>query len=190
MNPRAIVSNVDAPDRLDLVISWMSSDGSRFGFYHLPGLTSMKVQPSSCALKVMLHYPRVVEHDFLQRSCVDVPVTLRVRNGLDRSCVSFLFETLAQEEEFDSSKRAFRQVNSISLSSRYLWHGLTTTRVNDLKPNEITHLHLNASFFQPGHYNLNRFRFTVEICGSSSSKPRVFFFPLQHLITIRQTRTT
>jgi len=47
---------------------------------------------------------------------------------------------------------------------------------------------LMALFYQPGHYNLNRFKFTVDIPGEGA--PRVFFFPLQHLINIIDLKDT
>jgi hypothetical protein len=184
VNPAAVLADVGAPNRLDLVLGWRSSDGLRRGVFHAPGLACMKTAPSACSLKVLLSYPRTVGHDFARDGWLDdVGVSVRVRNTLEESCVTFSFETLPPEEEFDASKRSFRQVHSPALRSRYTWHGSTKCKVVDLAPGRSSAIQLFASFPAAGVYNLNRFRFTVEVAGR---KPRVFFFPLQHLIHVTQ----
>lgn len=206
VNPAAVLADVGAPNRLDLVFAWRSRDGSRRGVYHAPGLASMKAQAAACSLKVLLSYPRTVRHDFGVGaaasgapsvsgsgrapafsaggcSWLDVPVSVRIRNTLEESCVSFSFETLPPEEEFDPAKRSFRLVGSPALRGRYTWFGGTKCRVQELAPGASCDVQLYAHFSAPGVYNLNRFRFTVEVPGK---KPRVFFFPLQHLIHVEQ----
>lgn len=134
-------------------------------------------------------------------------MVLRIRNCLEKTPVSFLFETLPPEEEFDPkyacmlarclrclgpwfdwcrvplvlSSRSFRAVTNASTRCRYLWRGTTRLRVPDLAPSAIVDIKLCATFFNAGQFNLNRFRFTVE---TAEQKPRVFFFPLQHLIAV------
>ena len=94
-----------------------------------------------------------------------------------------MFETLPPEEEFDANKRAFRTSTSSTLAaSRYMWRGLTRSRVVGLKGGDEADVLLCVDVLRAGEYNLNRFRFTVEVGGGK--KPRVFFFPLQHLIRV------
>ncbi len=73
-------------------------------------------------------------------------------------------------------------VHHTVLRSRYLWQGCTKKRVEKLPPGEDLAFNLVATFFEPGEYNLNRFRFTVD--QGTNKKPRVFFFPLQHLARV------
>lgn len=194
VNPAAVVAEVGAPNRLDLILSWRSVDGTRFGVLHQPGLACMKASPSACALKVLLSYPRTCSLPFptdanrssssYSHAPLDVPVTISIRNTLEDATVSFFFETLPSEEEFDPIKRTFRVHHSQSLRGRYTWAGATKCKINDLPPGEQVQIDLFAAFPAPGVYNLNRFRFTVEQVGK---KPRIFFFPLQHLIHVNQS---
>ena len=188
VNPAAVLADVGAANRLDLVCAWRDALGERSGFFHAPGLASMKSAPSACSLKVLLGFPRHVTHDFTFRSGIaggglDVPVSVSIRNTLEDAPVTFSFETLPPEEEFDAVKRSFRVSQSQSWKGRYMWSGSTRCRVAELPAGERVAITLFASFPSPGVYNLNRFRFTVEQVGK---KPRVFFFPLQHLIHITQ----
>jgi hypothetical protein len=64
LNPAAVVAHVNASDKLDAVLSWTTADRRRVGFHFLPGLSCMKTPASACALKVMVHYPRRITHDF------------------------------------------------------------------------------------------------------------------------------
>ena len=203
INPAATIVDIGAPNKFDLVITWtLASDetdgssggggggGQRFGFYHLPGVAIMKVLPSACPLKVHLSYPtRITLPSSSSTSShpsafpLSVPVSLSIRNILDDTPISFLFETLPPEEEFDANKRAFRTSTSSTLSaSRYMWRGLTRSRVVGLRGGDEADVLLCVDVLRAGEYNLNRFRFTVEVGGGK--KPRVFFFPLQHLIRV------
>jgi len=184
VNPAAQLADVGAPNRIDLVLGWVSADGTRRGVHHSPGLACMKPAPSACSLKVLLEYPRAVGHDFLRQGWLDsVAVRVRIRNILEEAPVTFAFETLPPEEEFDAGKRSFRQVLSPALRARYTWQGSTKCRVSELPAGQQCEIQLYACFTAAGVYNLNRFRFTVEVPGR---KPRVFFFPLQHLIHVAQ----
>jgi hypothetical protein len=51
-----------------------------------------------------------------------------------------------------------------------------------LPPGAVVELALTAVFVAPGSYNINRFRFNLEVEGAA---PRVFFFPLQHWMHVR-----
>jgi hypothetical protein len=72
---------------------------------------------------------------------------------------------------------------SAARAQHYLWQGVTRRRVDRVDALHTTELSLTAVFLAPGQYNLNRFRFTVSVVGVDA-KPRVFFFPLQHIINI------
>jgi hypothetical protein len=183
VNPAAQLADVGAINRMDLVFAWKSADGLRRGVYHAPGLSCMKKAASACSLKVLLSFPRVIHHDFTH-GWLDVPVFVRIRNTLEDAPVTFSFETLAPEEEFDTADRVFRTHTSPALRARYIWYGNTKCKVSELGAGESCVVQLFAAFAAPGVYNLNRFRFTFEVV--SGSEPRVFFFPLQHLIHINQ----
>ena len=199
INPAATIADIGAPNKFDLIVTWTlaatetggESGGSggvqRHGFYHLPGVAIMKVLPSACPLKVHLSYPTHITLPSTDTSAsafpLSVPVSLSIRNILDDTPISFLFETLPPEEEFDANKRAFRTSHSSTLPpSRYMWRGLTRSRVVGLQGGEEADVLLCVDVLRGGEYNLNRFRFTVEVGGGK--KPRVFFFPLQHLIRV------
>lgn len=104
-----------------------------------------------------------------------------IRNTLEDAPITFVFETLAPEEEFDPIARSFKTQPSSALRCRYLWSGRTRLKITALKAQTAVRVPITARFFQPGVYNLNRFRFTVE---QEGQKPRVFFFPLQYLISV------
>ena len=199
INPAATIADIGAPNKFDLIVTWTLAAGSsggtqRYGFHHLPGVAIMKVLPSACPLKVHLSYPtRITLPSAAAASAstaapafpLSIPVSLSIRNILDDTPISFLFETLPPEEEFDANKRAFRTSHSAALPpARYMWRGLTRSRVVGLKGGEEADVLLCIDVLRCGEYNLNRFRFTVEVGGGK--KPRVFFFPLQHLIRVER----
>jgi len=196
VNPAAVIADVGAPNRLDFILTWFTNpseeEPQRFGFFHLPGDNSMKQTPSQCALKVMVHYNHNIVHDFSTRKRLKVPVHIYVRNRLQEtasaSAVHFLFETLEPEDTFEHSKKSFKTVHHSSVRSRYLWEGATKLRIRDFASGSVHIIKLTALFYQPGHYNLNRFKFTVDIPGEGA--PRVFFFPLQHLTNITDVKDT
>ena len=204
INPAATIADIGAPNKFDLIITWTlptaavaaagssggGVDGSaqRFGFYHVPGVAIMKVLPSACPLKVHLSYPTHITLPPPTSSPafpLSIPISLSIRNILDDTPISFLFETLPPEEEFDATKRAFRTSTSSTLPpARYMWRGLTRSRVVGLPGGDEADVLLCIDVLRSGEYNLNRFRFTVEVGGGK--KPRVFFFPLQHLIRVER----
>ena len=187
VNPAALLADVGASNRLDVSFAWRSSDGKRAGVYHAPGLACMKAPASACSLKVLLSYPRCVRHDFVRDGWLEVPVGVRIRNTLEDHAVTFSFETLPPEEEFDAAKRSFKHQASPALRGRYTWAGATKCKVTDLPSGECSDIPLFAEFSSAGVFNLNRFRFTVEVAGK---KPRIFYFPLQHLIHVTQAHNT
>lgn len=50
INPAAVIADVGAPDKLDLVLAWTTGGGAgaRVGFHHTPGLACMRPVPSAC----------------------------------------------------------------------------------------------------------------------------------------------
>ena len=199
INPAAVIADVGAPTKLDLVLSWtLNTSPPRFGFHHLPGVSIMKVLPSACPLKVHLSYPPIIHppHPTLTTTTspstpptphpfpLQFPVHVHIRNILEDSPISFLFETLPPEEEFDPVRRQFRTIASTSMRGRYAWHGLTRVKVPQLRGGDEVEVLLYVDVDGEGEYNLNRFRFTVEVGGGK--KPRVFFFPLQHLVRVER----
>eukprot|EP00466_Bigelowiella_natans_P003525 jgi/Bigna1/133992/aug1.23_g8700 len=137
---------------------------------------------SACPLKVMVRHPELLQHDFTTKGRLFVPVDIQVCNRRDDISVSFVFETLPPNQEFDSVSRSFRESRNHSMAARYFWHGKTTQRVKQLGPNKKVLLQIHAAFHADGDYNLNRFRFSVDMPGIGIKH---FFFPLQHLISIR-----
>eukprot|EP00808_Paulinella_micropora_P016218 g46218.t1 len=79
-------------------------------------------------------------------------------------------------------RRSFSNVNHSSLRDRYTWQGSTRQQVSNFPKDAVHIINLYAWFYEPCLYNLNRFKFTVAVPGRS---PRVFFFPLQHLLLVK-----
>jgi hypothetical protein len=183
INPAAKIPDVGAPNKFDLAITWCDNfaNPKRFGCCHLIGLNTLKLQATACPLKVHLSYPFIIDHDFSKNSSLNIPVTVYIRNALEDQAVTFTFETLAADEEFEGARRQFRIVPNTNLRHRYLWMGTTKARVVALERQSITVLQLLACVTGPGQYNLNRFRFITEVGGK---RPRTFFFPLQHLCNV------
>lgn len=156
LNPSAVVADLGAKDKLDIVSSW-TADNGKSGLFLMPGLACMKSQPAACSLKVLVEYENTVTHEFSShQKPLEVPVKVLIRNILEEETVSFLFETLKPQEDFDYNKRSFKVISGASLNSRYLWKGDVRRQIKDLKSNEVVTLSLVANFFQPGQYNLNR----------------------------------
>jgi hypothetical protein len=102
-----------------------------------------------------LSSPRQVEHDFASGVNLKVPVVVHAMNT-QQTPVTFAFETLLPEEEFNESKRAFRPVTSANTRGRYMWAGGTKSKVTGLPSLHVVALSLSAVFYQPGDYSLNR----------------------------------
>lgn len=196
MNPNAY-RGVD-PDKVDakvfdLLIRWTCdpdpSDAGKAtteGYHLIRNQTCLRAlytqTGGACPLKVMVHHPQNVVHDFGQGRVV-VPVTIRVRNRRDDEPVTFVLETLPPTQRFDPVSRSFREDANRSMHGRYCWQGTTTQRIANLAPSARVDLSLGAVFHAPGKHNLNRFRFSVEMPGMGIKH---FFFPLQHLVAVEQ----
>ena len=101
--------------------------------------------------------------------------------GLVFSCLSALCHL-----PFLSLSLSFFVLSHFSFrpGGRYFWSGCTRRRVVALPPGGVVELHLDALVCAPGSYNINRFRFNLEVDGGAAP-PRVFFFPLQHWLHVR-----
>lgn len=78
--------------------------------------------------------------------------------------------------------RCFRVRVSSAIHSRYFWSGTTRLQVDKLQPNSTLLINLTACITHCGMYNLNRFRF--QLPSPTGGAARVFFFPLQHLVSV------
>jgi len=173
----------------DLMLKWEcrineSKDNTARGYFLLRDqkcLNSLySKNMSACPLKVMVRHPQDLKHDFRNgRLCV--PVLIQVCNRRDDIAVSFVFETLPPMQEFDSVTRSFQESKTLSMQSRYFWEGATSQRIKNLGPNDQVRLKVYAVFHKPGQYNLNRFRFSVDM---PNVGVKHFFFPLQHLVSV------
>eukprot|EP00954_Amorphochlora_amoebiformis_P016966 1315989-Amorphochlora_amoeboformis.AAC.1 len=172
----------------DLLVCWSSTNvdtKTPINGYHLlrdqTCLNSLHSKNSSaCPLKVMVQHPQSIKHDF-SSGRLRVPTKIQVCNRRDDIAVSFIFETLAPTQVFDSITRSFQESKNHSMNARYFWAGLTSQRIKNLEPNKQILLEIDAVFHSAGEYNLNRFRFSVDMPGVGIKH---FFFPLQHLISI------
>lgn len=180
---------------LDLCIVWKCR--SVYGLsYIFNAPLKASTAPSACPLRVVLSCPQALNFNFNDisngLSCTEANISITVRNSSDVH-VWFVFETLPPEEEFDPSSRSFRVRTSNNLSGRYFWKGQTRRRIG-LGPGNTVDIKLTACIFASGVFNLNRyfhflissltfcsFRFNLETDGNA---PRVFFFPLQHLVFV------
>lgn len=186
INPNCKVKDFGNATNIDLLTYWTMGQASntlRWGVNHAVGLDCIKPRVNSCALEYMLDYKPVAKHDFSKGALV-LPITLRIRNALDRGSITFLFETLHPGEIFSQQDRKFQRLTDQNLRGRYFWTGCTRKRVAQLQAQQSVELELTATFFHPATYNLNRFQFLVERDGS---KPKLFFFPLQHLVSVHDS---
>lgn len=188
VNPGATTANINSTDKFDIVLSWETPDGQRTGYHHVPGVACMKTAQQSCALKVVMNFQSQVDHNFATNGYLQVPVSVCIRNSTnDGKPMTFVFEALTIQEDFDNVAKAFKKSVSSNITGRYHWVGDTIKKVENLEAHATVTLWLSAMFVTPGHYNLNRFRLTVQdvdLTGGGKTKPRVFFFPVQHLISV------
>jgi len=186
----------EAKKDFDLLFLWTEQTESKeqknepaYGFHLLRNQKCLhslySKNMSACPLKVMVRHPQEVEHDFT-KGRLFIPVDIQVCNRRDDVAVSFVFETLPPNQEFDSISRSFKESKNHSMASRYFWSGVTSQRIQNLGPNQRVTLKVNAVFHADGEYNLNRFRFSVDMPNIGIKH---FFFPLQHLISITSERS-
>eukprot|EP01083_Nonionella_stella_P249977 863793_1 len=99
--------------------------------------------------------------------------------------VTFILETLKQNEEFDSHARSFIINDNPSARSKYKWIGNRKFENQILEPGGCSSYDLISQFNKPGIYNLNRYRFIVQTHSNNISSikktnpSKIFFFPTQ-----------
>jgi len=166
----------------------------RYGYLLLrePFVFERNETTSNCPLRVALKYPKQLAiESALPMEC---NVQLMVLNTGSKY-VTFVLETLKRNEEFDSHSRSFIINDSPSARSKYKWIGSTRFEDQILDPGGYSSYDLKAQFSQPGIYNLNRYRFSVQqhstdIMSIKKSTPsKIFFFPTQHLIVVGSRRS-
>lgn len=103
-------------------------------------------------IKVNVIYPNEVDHDFAANPVLLVPVKIQVKNLYNINPISLQFEAVNLDEGYR---------NAFDLNCKFfVWEGQTEQDIYDLKFNEIAELNLQATFYGPGLYDLNRFKFT------------------------------
>ena len=166
---------------------WYNNNG-RFGYLLLrePFVFARHETLSNCPLRVALKYPKKIPISSLSTEC---DVTLMVLNT-GTKYVTFILETLKQNEEFDSHQRSFIINDNPSSRSKYSWIGNTRFENELLEPGGYSSYNLKAKFNQPGIYNLNRYRFIVQTHSNDlnsikkTNPSKIFFFPTQHLCIV------
>ena len=140
----------------------------------------------TCPLMLSCIYPETVVHSFcsgkergavgegdeLSSPCVDVPIVVRVTNGAPIGSNPIMFVLEVQNE----AECTFR------------WSGPTKRRLT-LSPSESTDVRLSAHFYSPGTYNLNQFRFHVDVRKSKRDREEMipFKFPsLKYLVKVEE----
>ena len=135
----------------------------------------------TCPLMITCNYPEEIEHAFSPSApCSSILYNVCITNGAPSGSprLPFVFEAtprVATEAESASSKDA--HCPAFALSGR--------TRVNvsgeayegGLAPGESVNIRLNAHFFKPGYYNLNCFRFHVDVGGGKQKEVVGFVYP-------------
>jgi hypothetical protein len=69
----------------------------------------------------------------------------------------------------------------------YMWTGMTHFEVAELQPGEQLSFATKVCVLKPGTFNINRFKFTVQLTELSSNQKTEFtiFYPFaQHLLTV------
>jgi len=153
--------------------------------------TQLTIRPKSleqhCPLIMTLSYPPSVNHSFEDGKPCEVEVLVNVTNrlcGEEHSKVDFTFQALSENfsKMGSSSGAEFGARNN--LQNAFIWHGSTRRTIQDLHSGSNVTIPLRACFFSAGMYDLNRFRFIVQF---SRSKPTIFVFPAQYLLSINSS---
>jgi hypothetical protein len=161
-------------DHIDLLVVWRCDTSSasgtrqRFGVHHMLKVPFRSAAPpASCPLKLTVHCPQSASLVVASPAQpLRVPICVRVRNATEAAPVSFSFETLPTDEEFDQATRSFRVRSSALSGGRYFWEGVSRRRVVALPPGSVMELSLTAVILAPGSYNINRFVLVLLTFGS------------------------
>ncbi|CEO98949.1 hypothetical protein PBRA_007063 [Plasmodiophora brassicae] len=171
---------------LDFVLFWSTDDGSRRGAVISRVADHAEATPQAgCPLRISVDFSSEVDHDFYVAPLACVPVEVKIFNG-SRESVSFAFETLNPETYFDTEERKFATISTPCTRGRSFWAGCTRRSGISLEPEQSITIALQATFTHPGVFAINRMRFLVDQRRDESAEPRMFYFPVQRLIHIRQ----
>ena len=124
----------------------------------------------SCPLMITCNYPEEIEYFFSPSTpCSTIVYDVCVTNGapVGTPRLPFVFEatTSLETEDGAPSKDGYQ--------AAYILSGRTRINVNGeahnggLAPGESVNIRLSAHFFKPGYYNLNCFRFHVDVGGGN-----------------------
>jgi ER-Golgi trafficking TRAPP I complex 85 kDa subunit len=185
----------------DIVISWridqhdptssaIALQQPRFGVHFLP--LQRRLRPvtskmaSGCPLKMGLSFSESLEHDFSGGRPLVVPVCISVFNTLQYEALEFSMECWSPTDHFSASDKIVTTRPGLSIARRFFWRGQNCVRVKRLEPKSTHIVGLEAIILQPGHYDLNRFTFTVRIFrqDGAASKSRLYVFPVQHILQV------
>jgi hypothetical protein len=64
---------------------------------------------------------------------------------------------------------------------QYMWSGTTNQNIGTLAPQQSTEITSNVCFFQPGVYDINRFKFVVN---AGTPQEQHIYSPFQHFIQV------
>ena len=139
-----------------------------------PDTPNPKDPTRTCPLMLSCIYPEVVTNVRFDSTtpCRTVPVIVRVTNGapLSESPLSFTLEVMPDKER------------------RFMWSGRTRVQV-ELKPSASEEICLDAHFFGPGTYDLNTFRFHIDVRKNKRTREEivVFKYPsLNYLVRVEE----
>eukprot|EP00002_Diphylleia_rotans_P030706 TRINITY_DN6334_c0_g1_i2.p1 TRINITY_DN6334_c0_g1~~TRINITY_DN6334_c0_g1_i2.p1 ORF type:complete len:377 (-),score=60.05 TRINITY_DN6334_c0_g1_i2:136-1266(-) len=172
---------------LDLILLWEYIDASgsrRFGQHNMTNtalLSSMSETSANLPVRLKLHYPMSVTHDFTKSRLCIVPVTLVIRNCSPSDTIHVTFQATKSNDTTPGHSSA-----SIS-ESPYFWCGSTLSKTERLLPQETVRIPLQPCFSSAGIFNLNRFRISATVVGQTDSIN--ITIPAQHLLHIQHKPT-
>jgi len=137
-----------------------------------------------CPLIMTLSYNSNVTHSFEEGEPCIVDVTVHVTNrlfGEENSKVNFDVEALSHNLVKAGSANADFNSRHHAMQNDFVWLGCTRRSIQSLQGGSSVTISLQACFFSAGIYDLNRFKFTVQL---SRSKPTVFVFHAPYLLSI------
>lgn len=137
-----------------------------------PDRPNIKNPTRTCPLMLSCTYPEVVQHSFRALPCCKVPICVQITNGapIGEKILKFTFDVASVD------------------NNQFTWSGMTSKRL-ELKPGDTLPINLFAHFYGPGTYDVNQFRFRLDVRQNNSSKEEVvsFKYPsLKYLLSIEE----
>ena len=140
-----------------------------------PDRPNPKDPTRTCPLMLSCVYPESIVHSFTgpcSSPCINVPVIVRVTNGapIGSKPLSFILDVQNDSE------------------NRFTWSGRTKSSLM-LSPSKSIDVHLDAHFYSPGTYDLNQFRFHVDVRKNKRNASEIvaFRYPsLKYLVNISE----